>query len=281
MKKPLLIWLVVLLVTCCSGTDERSCPGHEEMIQLDSGWCMDRYESSMWETADCTGQQYGLVGECEHLEDGGLPGEWMTDDYPAGFPDLVESDGCSGGCEDYVGELDWIEIVPQETPVYACSLEGVVPAKYLSWFQAKRACENSGKVLCPIEVWRAACSNGGKRNYPYGGDPTAGDTDGYDPSACNGVEYDGVDPQSLGTPQNTGDAASCEGGKHGLFDLSGNVAEYVLSPIGPAGECELAGGYHDLGAGSLTCESTITDFIGTSLDTCFGAGVRCCLEIAD
>jgi hypothetical protein len=74
--------------------------------------CMDIYEASVWSSPDCTGIQYGVNG----------------DDYPSNFPDLGNH-------------------LPADA-LYACSLAGVMPSRYVTWFQASQACINQGKRLC-------------------------------------------------------------------------------------------------------------------------------------
>ena len=264
-RKKSAIILIFLSTYACNESalaPSAQCPNHPEMVLLDNGWCIDRFEASLWENPDCTGKQYGLWGQCDHEALAG-----MLDDYPEGFPDLVESEDCTGMCEPYIKWNQHIATLPQSTTVYACSIEGIIPSQYMSWFQAKRACENSGKELCSLEVWRHACSKGGRKTYPYG--------DAYDPKSCNGVEY-----QNSDAVIKTGSAGECEGGFTGLFDMSGNLAEYLNAFRDGAAEVILAGGYSALSDRQLKCESTITDFPETSLDSCWQHGVRCCFKNA-
>jgi formylglycine-generating enzyme required for sulfatase activity len=83
--------------------------------------CIDRYEASVWQNADCSGTRYGAT---------------TTDDYPGSFPD-------NGN---------------YTIPVYACSLPAVVPSRMITWFQAQQACAASGKHLCTNEEWQAAAA---------------------------------------------------------------------------------------------------------------------------
>ena len=100
--------------------DPTSVLASDEMVRVGDFW-VDRYESSVWENADCTGAQYG---------------ETTTDDYPAGFPDTG----------------NWT------TPVYACSIPDVRPSRVVTWFQAQQSCAASGKDLCSNEQWQAAAA---------------------------------------------------------------------------------------------------------------------------
>ena len=87
-------------------------------------WCVDKYEASVWDSASCTGTQYGVNGA-------------GNDDYPAGCND--NGDGCVG-------------------LIFACSLgpNTTKPSTWITWFQADLACANAGKELLPDAVWQIA-----------------------------------------------------------------------------------------------------------------------------
>ena len=107
-----------------SGVCEREVVGgvHDEMVPVGDLW-IDRYEISVWETADCSGEQYG------DPTDG--------DDFPdPGFPD----------------NGNW------DTPAYACSVAGEYPSAHMTWFQAQQACALAGKSLCTNAQWQAAAA---------------------------------------------------------------------------------------------------------------------------
>jgi formylglycine-generating enzyme required for sulfatase activity len=91
----------------------------EEMVAV-ADFCIDRWKASVSDAETCDGAFYGA----------------NADDYPTTFPD-------SG---------DWT------APLYACSLEGLVPAGELTWFQAAQACALSGKSLCTNAQWQTAVS---------------------------------------------------------------------------------------------------------------------------
>ena len=90
-----------------------------EMVQV-GDFCMDRWKASVWDNAECngTGTAYGIDSA----------------DYPSTFP-------ASG---------DWT------APLYACSIEGVVPAGNLTWSQPSQACALSGTSLCTNAQWQTA-----------------------------------------------------------------------------------------------------------------------------
>ena len=92
----------------------------DQMVQVGNFW-VDRYENSVWDTADCSGTQYGAS---------------PTDDYPGSFADTGF----------------WTQ------PLYACSVAGVPPSRMVSWLQAQQACSLAGKDLCSNQQWQAAAA---------------------------------------------------------------------------------------------------------------------------
>jgi len=203
-----------------------ACPA--DMVESAMG-CIDQYEATVRENVDCTGQIFGQ-GE---------------DDYPDGFPDLVESAGCGGTCCSRVVE-------PPTSTVYACSLGGAIPSRLVTWFQAKRACENAGKSLCTNAEWVAACA--------------AEDTT---PTGCN------TNSMNLNAPVATGSLTTCEGGTAGLFDISGNMAEWTDSCTGETSNIR-GGGYAFIGGLNDDCGSGVLR--GTA-GTNEQYGFRCCLPL--
>ena len=93
--------------------------GADEMVKVGDFW-VDRYEASVWENADCSGGRLGNTDNWVLVEDT--------------FP--------------IHGSFD--------TPLYACSVVGVLPARWISWFQAQAACAASGKRLLTNAEWQAA-----------------------------------------------------------------------------------------------------------------------------
>ncbi len=82
---------------------DTSCQGNsanDVMVKV-GPLCVDKYEASVWSSANGTGTQYGAG----------------IDDYPAGFPDTG----------------NWT------TQLYAISRVGVTPSRYITWFQAQQA----------------------------------------------------------------------------------------------------------------------------------------------
>lgn len=94
--------------------------GLDEMVKVGDFW-VDRYESSVWSNADCTGAQYG--GEVNNWSD-------VEGTFPRN------------------GQISSL--------LYACSVNDVFPSTHLTWFQAQAACAASGKHLITNAEWQVA-----------------------------------------------------------------------------------------------------------------------------
>lgn len=182
-------------------------------------------------------------------------------------------------------ECDWnTSYKPRD---WSASSTGNRAVSGLDWCDARAYCKAAGKRLCghlgggpvaffagaanPSESeWANACTRGGTRTYPYGST--------YDGQKCMGSDHAPA-PQAPGPVGN----ASCVGGFDGLFDMSGNVGEFLDScstekdPSCDGGhECELCvligGGFQDHDA-TLRCGYVNQlDRSGQYGDN----GVRCC-----
>jgi hypothetical protein len=148
----------------------------------------------------------------------------------------------------------------------------------VDWCDAFAFCKAVGKRLCgrigggPFSThaladdtqsqWGNACASGPAKNlYPYG--PV------YDGNACNGVSFLLVTTSMVGT------IATCQSsvqGYAGVFDLSGNVAEFEDSC--EAESCRIRGGAFFKGKDGLVCSPSSSGLIQ---HTAFvGVGFRCC-----
>ena len=112
----------------------------------------------------------------------------------------------------------------------------------------------------------AACSAGGSSAYPYG--------DVFIDQACKG--------QGGGTsPVDVGSATGCEGGVPGVFDMSGNVAEFeslTNGASGPMDQVRIRGGSYVGSAADLLCGATGA----TTRQTRSGrVGFRCCADVVE
>ena len=114
------------------------------------------------------------------------------------------------------------------------------PVAGVDWCDAYAYCKGVGKRLCgkigggptgvddhydaTISQWYYACSSGGLYEYPYGNE--------YDANACN------LKDTGLKDSAPVGSYAAChssESGFEGVFDLAGNLAEWVDACGGATG----------------------------------------------
>ena len=165
------------------------------------------------------------------------------------------------------------DYTPRTWPV----VNPALPVVEIDWCDARAYCAWAGQRLCgatsggpaplltvfdpAVNQWYRACSNGDYRNYPYG--------DIYDKFACNGADalLDGL----LGV----GSLPGCEAPIAGVYDLSGNVWEWVDSCLGdgPDAECMRRGGSYFSDPEALRCDLLSTRPRSTALNH---VGVRCC-----
>jgi hypothetical protein len=132
--------------------------------------CIDRYEVSVW-SSPTGGTQYGI----------------SSDDYPCG----------DGGQDCKAGTAG---------AIYARSVPGVQPSRFITWFQAQQAVANVGKRLPTNTEWQQAAA----------GTPDPGASPGS--LDCNTA--------GVGSPVATGSRTSCVS-NFGANDMVGNVHEWV------------------------------------------------------
>ncbi len=148
------------------------------------------------------------------------------------------------------------------------------PVQCVNWCDAHAYCKWAGKRLCgkigggnvsksgvadaTQSEWFNACSMGGKLKYSYGNT--------YDELTCATA---GAQPKPAGS------YPKCEGGFSGLFDLSGNVAEWESSCDGETGEddqCELRS------LGNAEFSNCSFSFAVTRKTISEYFGMRCCAD---
>ncbi|HYB97898.1 MAG TPA: SUMF1/EgtB/PvdO family nonheme iron enzyme [Candidatus Limnocylindrales bacterium] len=144
------------------------------------------------------------------------------------------------------------------------------PVNCINHGGATALCEHLGGRLCSSTEWLAACRGGEDRAFPYGA--------AFEPAACQTGSYEHAAAGGRGTVP-AGSMKDCQGGIPGLFDMSGNVSEWVSDCNGTY--CKFRGAAY---AGNEPVEY----FAGCG-DVCSGnentlqsgtVGVRCCRDRA-
>lgn len=155
----------------------------------------------------------------------------------------------------------------------ACGVVGVQPWTSVNHAQAAAACAaiknsaGSPMRLCNKAEWQSACAAGSSPSWSYSSARTT-----FDANKCNGVE------RGLGAPWKTGDGPMCTVG--GVYDLSGNVGEWVSDPLSVNGVpyFQVKGGAYTAYALGTSCEF---DFVVQQPQYAFqDLGFRCCSDAA-
>ena len=169
--------------------------------------------------------------------------------------------------------------------------EGKIPQGYISADQAEGACARSGKRLCTLAEWTAACRGQPAHDnlYPYGDTYVAGACN--EGRATNPVE-DLYGPNAPFTPSELNDPRCDElpgtvakGGAfprcvsfYGAFDMHGNLHEWVRdSTLADPLRGSFMGGYFvDARINGAGCTYRTTAHQNTYHD--YSTGFRCCRD---
>jgi formylglycine-generating enzyme required for sulfatase activity len=167
----------------------------------------------------------------------------------------------------YLPESDWP----------ADAAKASFPVVEVDWCDAYAFCAWAGKRLCGkigggasaaedsarvTDQWFLACSMAGTRPYPYPG--------AYADDTCNGEEHNVRKALAVGT------MPKCEGGFAGIFDMSGNVAEWEDACSGSAGasdDCLLRGGSFESSESKMGCAVPVVNARSSAHGD---LGFRCC-----
>lgn len=153
------------------------------------------------------------------------------------------------------------------------------PAVMKTWYQARDACKAQGKRLCGDTEWTLACEGQQRLPYPYGLQRSA--------DACNiDKPHPAVDESALADPrrrdaeaarlwqgEESGTRAACVS-PYGVFDMTGNVDEWVLNEKGVPFKSALKGGYW--GPVRDRCRPTTT--VHSEDFSFYQIGFRCCAD---
>ena len=195
-------------------------------------------------------------------------------------------DRYEGALEEFV-DGQWRAAAPYYTVgtrmVRAVPAENAVPQGYISGAQAAAACAASGKRLCTTTEWLAACRGPMNLTWPYGNTHLDGacndDYEGHPVIDYFGMSnvFDSVHMNDPGINQQPGTLA--RGGEHaqcvsayGVFDLHGNLHEWVDDPAGTF----RGGFYADASINGDGCLYRTTAHAFTYHD--YSTGFRCCAD---
>ena len=157
------------------------------------------------------------------------------------------------------------------------------PVTNVDWCDANNYCAWAGKRLC-------GAIGGGAVAFADTGDDTKSQwTDACDGGAANKQLYPYASKYSAGTCNDSGASPSgdtvgvgllgqCQGFPAGLFDMSGNAAEWEDGCAGNAGEsdiCPARGGSYKSAQADLTCTAKLPITRSTQLPM---LGFRCCAD---
>lgn len=165
--------------------------------------------------------------------------------------------------------------------------EANLPVVCVDWCDAKAFCEAAGKRLCgrigggavsfekyddpAVSEWHAACTSGGKYEYPYGAT--------LDTKTCRGG--DAEDYTTWGQVP-VGSLAGChspDATYQDVLDLSGNAAEWENACDGDGSEagCHIRGGSFEHNEHGLRC-AMARDLHWPRMRAVAAVGFRCCAD---
>ncbi len=139
--------------------------------------------------------------------------------------------------------------------------EGTPPVTGVDWPDAVKLCERAGKHLCTEEEWQTACAGPQHLKFPYGPSLEKGRCLSKKPK--------------VKAPVVAGSFKRCAGAA-GVFDLSGNVAEWTASAV-REGEPQriIRGGSFAQSDAKLACDAR--DYLLPGQGGAPHLGLRCCL----
>jgi formylglycine-generating enzyme required for sulfatase activity len=145
---------------------------------------------------------------------------------------------------------------------------GKFPINCIDHDGAADLCAHLGGRLCTSKEWLAGCRGTEERAFPYGPE--------YQESRCHVGSYDKPGPGGRSTIE-AGSIPDCVGGLPGLFDMSGNVSEWIS-------DCK--GDYCKFRGAAYVGNEPVEHFAGCG-EVCAGndkglrsntVGVRCCRD---
>lgn len=249
----------------------RRCP--PEMVDVQGGFCIDRYEASLVETDE--GHRVSPHYPPRHRSTVELFELWRSR-RPEGRTELART----------------LEI-PEPPPFQlagpfsarAVSRSGAVPNGYLSRETAELACRNAGKRLCRRDEWTRACRGQEDRKFPYGSSYRAGvcnvHREAHPAALLHGnASIHHLDPRLplmeardgplLRPAGHTPDCGS-RWGEDAVYDMVGNLDEWIDDEGGV-----FLGGFYSR-ATREGCDAAVESHSPKYLD--YSLGTRCCRDI--
>jgi sulfatase modifying factor 1 len=249
----------------------RTCPA--EMVQVHD-FCIDRWEVSLVDA---------------------VSGEALSPYYPPSWPLIARVRAVWEVERELFGSEEARRMPLPDLPsrqrtagfsARAVSAPAVTPQGYLSFYQARDACQNAGKRLCTEDEWVTACRGEREWEFPYGasyatgrcnvfrlqhpafvlhGNTSAGHTD----PRLNLVRERADDPLL----RLTGTTNSCRSawGEDAIFDMVGNLDEWIDDESGV-----FVGGFYSRGT-TKGCSARIASHSPSYYD--YSLGTRCCRNV--
>jgi len=137
--------------------------------------------------------------------------------------------------------------------------KGAIPRTSVTFNEADKLCAEQGKRLCSEEEWERACKGVSMVKYPY--------DNVFDPTACNAESNTGEE-RSIAP---SGKFPRCKS-SYGVYDMSGNVAEWVYMKNSEKG---VKGGYVNKPDWAVRCASRKVE--PPSKKSPY-YGFRCCMD---
>lgn len=130
-----------------------------------------------------------------------------------------------------------------------------MPQRGMTWWNVKSSCESIGKRLCTVAEWEQSCEGPKRTPYPYGWKRSkyACNIDKKYIFPNNDLWYKNrkTEMERLDQSESSGNRPNCVS-EYGVYDLTGNVDEFVYDPHGhvdggvgiePHYDSALKGGY--------------------------------------
>ncbi len=143
------------------------------------------------------------------------------------LPAVAALFGTKQPTEPWMGQLRRVEVAAFCMDVYEHpNQQGSLPTVSLRWDDAAALCRGVGKRLCTADEWERACRGAEGRRFGYGEE--------FRRDICNTpVAAGGPGPGKPVPLAASGSHARCHTPEM-IFDLDGNVSEYVSDPWDPA-----------------------------------------------